>query len=137
MDDIFGPMTERYFSIKLSDGMVATSFNAKTKFFGDPCVHYARPVASQRWRQRVDTRAHMTTHAHSRAPRYTRHGHSHTRAHTSARWWLPGLWAAPIPRRLGQVGCSGFALDCSAKSALCGCGKAGCGAPSIPLAAET
>lgn len=36
VDDIFGPMNERYFSIKLSEGVVATSFNESQKFFGDP-----------------------------------------------------------------------------------------------------
>eukprot|EP00040_Diaphanoeca_grandis_P038327 m.256285 g.256285 ORF g.256285 m.256285 type:complete len:200 (-) comp34228_c0_seq1:739-1338(-) len=36
VDDIFGPVEERYFSVKLSEGVVATSFAELQKLFGDP-----------------------------------------------------------------------------------------------------
>lgn len=36
IDEIFGNLTEKYVSVKLSDDMKASSFNADTKFFIDP-----------------------------------------------------------------------------------------------------
>ena len=36
IDDIFGPINERYFSVKLSEGIQGSSYESGTKFFGDP-----------------------------------------------------------------------------------------------------
>ncbi|XP_031131506.1 putative H/ACA ribonucleoprotein complex subunit 1-like protein 1 [Ipomoea triloba] len=36
VDEIFGPINESFFSIKMSEGIVATSYSAGDKFFIDP-----------------------------------------------------------------------------------------------------
>ncbi|KAK2638201.1 hypothetical protein Ddye_025996 [Dipteronia dyeriana] len=36
VDEIFGPINESYFSIKMMEGIVATSYNAGDKFYIDP-----------------------------------------------------------------------------------------------------
>lgn len=36
VDEIFGPINESYFSIKMMEGIVATSYSAGDKFYIDP-----------------------------------------------------------------------------------------------------
>jgi H/ACA ribonucleoprotein complex subunit 1 len=36
VEEIFGPINDAYFSVKMQDGIIATSYNAGDKFYIDP-----------------------------------------------------------------------------------------------------
>ncbi|TXG66318.1 hypothetical protein EZV62_007593 [Acer yangbiense] len=52
VDEIFGPINESYFSIKMMEGIVATSYNAGDKFYIDPSklLPLSRFLTPPKWR---------------------------------------------------------------------------------------